>query len=166
MNCYICRGNFWRVEIFGGRTLLCMILVYLLFCGCVTYGIFSVPWLAWCTRNLLHVVPMMIFHLVYSELLLLSLVGLAVCGCSQILQICACRMIGGDTFLIVWAYIDWWFRAIVICSTTGGGNIYLRFIVLLWSYFLNPGWFSLNCFPCYFLWEPAGTWLPWLPFSF
>ena len=60
------------------------------------YSICSVPWLVICTIQLPHVLPMIIYHLAYCELLFLSMEGLTVYGFNQILQICACRMIGGD----------------------------------------------------------------------
>ena len=86
---------------FLGGNLLCMIFFPLLFWGCMPYGIFSVPLLVLRTIRILHIVPMMLYVLAYFELLFLSLVGLTVCSCSIIIQICICRMIGGDEFLIV-----------------------------------------------------------------
>ena len=59
----------------------------------------SVPWMVQCNNQILHVVTMMLYILDYFGLLLLSLVGLAVCGCSQIIQIHACKLIGGDESL-------------------------------------------------------------------
>ena len=35
-------------------------------------------------------------------------------------------MIGGEEFLIVWAYLDWLFPAVGICTTVGGESIYLH----------------------------------------
>ena len=84
-----------------GETVLCLVLFPLFFWGCITYGIISVPFLVLCTSRLLHVVPMMIYCLDCCELLFLSLVGLTVCGCNQILQKCGCRLIGGEEFFIV-----------------------------------------------------------------
>ena len=76
-----------------GKTLLCLILLPLLFLGCMPYGICRVPFVILCTSLLLHVVPMMLYCLTYCELLLLSLVGLTVWGCNQIFQICVCGLI-------------------------------------------------------------------------
>ena len=46
-------------------------------------GIIPYTWLVQCTSRILHVVPLMSYLLAYCLLLLLSLVGLAVCGCIQ-----------------------------------------------------------------------------------
>ena len=46
-------------------------------------------------------VNMILYCLDYCELLFLSLVGLMVCGCNQILHICVYRLIGGDEFMII-----------------------------------------------------------------
>ena len=51
--------------------------------GIIPYGIFSDTWLVQCTSRILHVVPLMSYLLAYCLLLLLSLVGLVVCGCIQ-----------------------------------------------------------------------------------
>ena len=80
--------------------LLCLRSILLLFCGCMPYSIFSSPCLVRCTSRVLHVVSMMSYLLGYCELLLLSLVGIAVCCCSQILQRYVCNLICGDEFLI------------------------------------------------------------------
>ena len=73
----------------------------LYFGGCIPYGICSDPWLVQYTNWVLHVVPMMFYPLAYFVLLILSLMGLVLCGCSQILQICGCNLIGGDELFIV-----------------------------------------------------------------
>ena len=68
--------------------------------GGMPYSIFSYQCMVRCTSWVLHVVPMMSYLLGYCELLLFSLVGIAVCCCSQILQRYVCNLIGGDEFLI------------------------------------------------------------------
>ena len=70
------------------------------FWGCIHYGIFSVPWLVQGNRTLLHVVSMMLYCLAYCVLILLSLVRIEVCGCIQMIKICACRTICGDELFI------------------------------------------------------------------
>ena len=98
--------------IFLGKTLLCLRFVPLLFWECMPYVICSVPCMIRCNIGIIHVLPKMLYSLAYCGLLLLSLVGLAVCG---------------------------WFRlilpAVVICPTTVGGSIYLLCIFLLWNGF-------------------------------
>ena len=79
-----------------GKTLLCLILLTLLFWGCITYGICSVPFMVLCNRYLLHVATMMLYCLSYCELTSLYLVGITVFVCNQIIQICGCRLIGGE----------------------------------------------------------------------
>ena len=81
--------------IFGGRSTVSNIFP-LLFWGCMPYGICSVTYLVQSTIPLLHVVPMMLYILGHYGLLILSLVGVVVCSCIWIFQICACRLIGGD----------------------------------------------------------------------
>ena len=132
MNVCICGGHFWHVNFGGGGgTLPCLRFVPLLFLGCMPYGIFSVTWMVLCNNRLLHVVPMILYILAYCDLIFLSLVGLTLCGCNQILQICACGLIGGDKFLILCVYLYRLLPASVICPTIGGGSIYLRCIVPL-----------------------------------
>ena len=99
------------------KALLCLIFSPLLFWGFMTYAIFSVPLMVLCTSRLIHVVPMIIYCLDYCELLFLSLVGLTVRSCNEILQICGCRLIGGEELLIVWSNLDWLFPDVVICTT-------------------------------------------------
>ena len=55
-----------------------------------------------------------------------ALVGLAVCVCSQIIQIYACTLISGDELLIAGLYLYLSFLAVFICPTIGGGSLYLR----------------------------------------
>ena len=64
---------------------------------------------------------MMFFSFSYYALLLLSLVGLAVHGCSQILQIYVCKLIIGDEFLIDELDSDLLLLAVVICTAIVGG---------------------------------------------
>ena len=74
-----------------------------------------------------------VLSLAYCELLLLSLVGIVVCGCSQIIQIYVCKLIGGDKFLIYGLDSDLLFLDVVICNTIGGGSFHLNIIVPLLS---------------------------------
>ena len=74
---------------------------------------------------------MMFFSFSYYGLLLLSLVGIELCGCSQILQIYVCKLIVGDEFLIDGVDSDLLLLAVVICTAIVGGLFYLRYIVLL-----------------------------------
>ena len=113
--------HLWRISvacwIVLGKTLMCLILFPLLFWVCIPYVIFSVPLMVLCTSRFLHVVPMMLYHLDYCELLLLSLVGLTVSGFYQILQIFWWRLIGGEELLIVWANLDWLLPDVIVCPT-------------------------------------------------
>ena len=90
--------HLWHIELFWKT---CHIFYPLLSWGCMYYGIYSVPFMVRCTSSILHVVPMMHIHLEYHELLILSQVGLTVCGCNQNLQIFEYRLIGEEKFLIV-----------------------------------------------------------------
>ena len=146
--------DIFGMSILCRKTLLYLILVPLLFWGCMTYGICSVLWMVQCTRNIIHVVIMMIYCLAYYGLLLLFLVGIAVFSCSQIIQICACRLIGGDELLIWWAYLDWLFPGVVIRPTFLGRSIYLLCTAPLWNGFWTSGTISLNYPP---LWLLGGT---------
>ena len=49
----------------------------------MNYHICSASWLVQYIRWVLHVVPIMLYLSAYFELLLFSLVGIVVCGCSQ-----------------------------------------------------------------------------------
>ena len=162
MNCCICEGHFRHVFLGGGGALLCLIFVPLLFWVCMPNVICSFPWLVQCTIRILRVVPMMLYHLAYFGLILFSLVGLEACGCSQIIQICACRLIGGDEFLIAWADLYWLLTAVLIFLTIGYVSLYLCCIFPLWNYFWTPGWLSLHCLPCDNLGEPTVTRCSWL----
>ena len=51
-------------------------------------------------HTVLHVVPMMSCILACCGLLLLSLVGVVVCGCSKIIKIYVCKMICDKELLI------------------------------------------------------------------
>ena len=92
--------HLWRTfvacSIVLGKTILCLIFFTLLFWGCMHYGICSVSLMVLCTIRLLRVVTMLLYCLAYCELPLLSLVGIMVCGCNLMLQICGCRMIGRE----------------------------------------------------------------------
>ena len=91
------------------KTLLCQIFSLILSLGCMSYGICSVPFLVQCTSRILNLVPIMRGLLAYYELLIVSPVGLTVCGWNQILQIWGYRLIGGEAFLIFWVNLDWFF---------------------------------------------------------
>ena len=165
MNCCICERNFGLVGFLGGNSTVSEIRSDI-FWGCMPYLICSVPWLVLCTIWILREVPMMIYCLAYFGLLLLFLMGITVCGCNLILQICACRLIGGDELLIVWAYLDLSLPAVVIFPMIGGGSLYLWFIFPLWRYFWKSVCISLNFSPCDYLGWPTGTWCPWLSLPF
>ena len=93
----------------------------------------------------------MFFSFSYYGLLLLSLVGIELCGFSQILQIYVCKLIVGDEFLIDGVDSDLLLLAVVICTTIVGGLFYLRYIVLLWKCSWTSGLISLHCCPCDYL---------------
>ena len=128
---------------FWEKTLPCLRFVPLLFWECMPYVICSVPCMIRCNRGILHVLPTMLYSLAYCGLLLLSLVGLAVCGWFRLI-----------------------FPAVVICPTTVGGSIYLLCIFLLWNGFWMSVCLSLHCLPCDYLGEPPGTGCLWLSLPF
>ena len=132
--------NLWRTSVACSivlvKTLLCLIFYLLLSWVFMPYVIYSVPLLVLCNRRLLHVVPMIFGSLSYYEWLLLSLVGITVCGCNQIIQICGFRLIGGKEYLIFWSNLYWFLPAVIIFPTIEGGSLYLCLIVPLWSGFL------------------------------
>ena len=74
---------------------------------------------------------MLFYLLACCGLLLYYLVRLSVCCFIQILQINACKMIGGYEFFIYGVDSDLLFPAVVICTTIGGGCLHLDFIVPL-----------------------------------
>ena len=80
-------GDLFCMIIHLGETILCHRYVPLLFWGFMSYGICSAPLLFLCTKQVLHVVPIMFYIFSYFGLLFLTLVGLAVRGCSQSPQI-------------------------------------------------------------------------------
>ena len=94
------RLHIWKTSllcwIILGETLLRQIFFLVLSWVCMYYGICSVPFLVRCTSFLLRVAPMMRVRLAYYELLIVYQVGLTVCGCNQILQICKYRLIGEE----------------------------------------------------------------------
>ena len=71
-----------------------------LFFVCMPYGICSDPCVVLCISWVLHVVPTMPYLFDYLKILILSLVGLVVCGCNQSLRICVYNLIGGDEVFI------------------------------------------------------------------
>ena len=92
--------------IFWGETLLRLRFVPLLFWECIPYGICIASCLVLYKIRIIHVVIMVLYCFSYCELLFFPLVGLKVCGCNRIIQIYACRMIGGYEFFIVCTYLD------------------------------------------------------------
>ena len=74
---------------------------------------------------------MMTYILAYCELLLLSLVGIAVCGCIQNLHRYVCKLIGSDEVLVVRVDSELFLLAVVTCHTIGGGSFHLHCIVLI-----------------------------------
>ena len=161
--------HLWRTSmacwVVLGKTLLCLIFSSLLSWGCMPYVICSVPLLVLCTICILHVVPTIIGCLDYCEWLLLSLVGLTVCGCKHIIQICGCRMIVGEEFLIAWTNLYWLFPAVIICTSIEGESLYLHFIVPLWSGFWRSELISLYCLICDYLGELTDNCCSWLSLS-
>ena len=143
----------WRTSVacwfFFGKTLLCLIFFLILFWGCIHYKFCSVTLLILCNIRLIHAVSMMLYCFDFCELLFLSLVGIMVCGCNQILQICGCRLFGGGEFLIFWGNLDWLLPAVVIFLIIECGIICLLFIVLLWSGFWSSEWISMHRLLCY-----------------
>ena len=88
------------VFFFLGKPLLCLIFVPLLFWEFIPYGICVVPQPVLFNTRIINVLPLILYRLSFCGLILLSLMGLMVCGCNQIIQKCGCRLIGGDEFLI------------------------------------------------------------------
>ena len=97
----------------------------------MAFVICSVPYLVRCTSRFLHIVPMMFYILDYCVLLIMSLVGLVVCSCSQILQIYVCKMIVGYEFLIVGVDSELLLISVVTCPTVGGESFHIVCIVAL-----------------------------------
>ena len=79
-----------------GKTLLCLIFFPLFFWGCMPYGICSVIFLVLRNSGILRLVSMMLYNLAYCVLLFLSLVGINCFGCNRMIQICGCKVIGGE----------------------------------------------------------------------
>ena len=69
--------------------------------------------------------------LAFCGLLILSLVGPSVCGCSRIIQIYTCNLIGREESLIDRVYLDLLLLPVVICPKIGSGILYLGCIVIL-----------------------------------
>ena len=144
--------------IVAGKILLCLIFVLLLFLGCMPYEIYSFTLLVLCNSRIIHVVPIMLYRLDNCALLYLFLVGRGMCSCNRILQKCWCRLIGGGELLIVLANLDWFFLAVVICTTIEGGSLYLNCTVPIWSYFWRYVLLSLHCLLCDNLGELIDNW--------
>ena len=161
MNFCICGRHFWHVDFLGGKLQCVWDLLHSCFGQCMPYDIRSIPCLIWCTSRLLHVVPVMLYNLAYCGLLILSLVGLVLCGCSQILQTCECNIIGGNELSYALTDLDTLLSDVVIYPTIGGRSLYLRFIVALWNGFWTYGCLYVHCFTCDYLGKPIGTWCPW-----
>ena len=151
MNCCICGGHLCNVELFLGELYCVWYYFRCCFGGCMNYGIFSVTLLLLCHSHILHLVPMILYHLDYCLLLFLFLVGIMVCSCNRILQICECRLICREEFYIFWEDLDWFLPDVVICLTIEGGIIYLLCIFPLWSGSWRSEWISLHCLLCGYL---------------
>ena len=151
---------------FLGKPLLCLIFVPLLFWEFIPYGICVVPQPVLFNTRIINVLPLILYRLSFCGLILLSLVGLMVCGCNQIIQKCGCRLIGGDEFLIAWLYLYWILPPVLIYSTIRVISIYLCLIVPLQSGFRRSGWLYLNWLPCDYLVQPTGTCCTWLSLPF
>ena len=133
--------------------ILCLIVSPLLSWGCMNCDTCSVPLLVLCTRRIIQVVPMMRGHLVYYELLLLSQVGLMVCGWNKIIRICEYRMIFGEGLFIAWANLYWLLPAVRFCTTIEYESICLRCKFLLWN-----GYWTFESLSVFFaLWLLGGT---------
>ena len=152
MNGIICRWYFWQAKFPEGK-LYCVwdTLRYCLW-GCIPCGICSAPWLVRCTIQVLRVVAMMFYLLAYCGFILLSSKGLAVCGCSKILQIYVCKLIG-------WIlYYRSRLRLIVACCSNMYHNWSWKFSYTLHSnamkWFLNV-WIDLSTLLA--LWLLGGT---------
>ena len=162
--------HLWRTFVacwivFGGN-LLCLIFIPLLFLVLMPSGICIVSFLVHFTNRLLLLVPTILYRLTYCELLFLSLVGLTVCDCNRILQICGCMLIGGEAFLIVWENLYLILPDVVICPTIEDGIIYLCWIVLLCSGFWRSEWTYLHLLLYDYLGRLTDTWFLWLSLSF
>ena len=149
--------------ILWGEFLLCLIFFRSWFGDvCLMISIVFHEWSYIPYIRIIHVAPIMICNLSYCELPFFYLVGLTVCGCNWIIQICACRLIGGDEFLIVWAYLDLFLPAVVICPITGVGSIYLHCIVPPQSGFWRSEGISMYFLPYDYFGKPTVTSCIWL----
>ena len=104
----------------------------------------------------------MLYLLTYCELLLLSLVGLAVGGCNITLRIYVCMLLCGYGVLIFGLYLVLLFLVVPFCPTIVGGSIHLHGIVPLLSGSLKYGFLSMHFWICDYLEEPTINWYPWL----
>ena len=128
-----------------GKTLPCQIFFLMFSCRCMPYVICNFLLMVQCTRLLLHLVPLMRGCLVYYELLLVSQVGLMVCSCNQIYQICWYRLIGGKEFLIILSDLGWLLNVVIVCPTVEDVSLCLSCTVPLWSVFWILISISLRC---------------------
>ena len=67
----------------------------------------------------------------YCELLFLSLVRLAMCGCNQNIHRYVCKLIGGDLVFISRVDLGLLLLAVACCTTIRGGSFHPKCIVPL-----------------------------------
>ena len=137
---------------------LVLIFSLLLYWRYMPDGIYSVPLLVICTRRLIHLVPMMRGSLYYCKWIFLYQVGITVCGWNTIIQICGCRLIGGEEFLIVWENLDWLLPAVIVCYIVEVESLYLHCTVLLWSGFWRFELIAMHYLLCDYLGKLIDTW--------
>ena len=97
-----------------------------------------------CTSRVIHEVPIMSYLLDYCGLLLFSLMGIAVCGCSWILRRYVCKMIGGNKLLVNRVYSYLLLIPAVTYPTFGSGSFHIHCIVLLWIRYWTYGLLSMH----------------------
>ena len=88
-----------------------------------------------CTSRIFYVLPMMCGCLACYELLLVSQVGITVCGWNKILRIYGYRRIGGEALLIVFSYLGWLLPVLIVFPIVAYESLFLRWTVPLWSGF-------------------------------
>ena len=86
----------------------------------------SASWLVLCTVRVLHVVPMILYHWTYCELLLLFLVDLPVCGCNKTIYRYVCKLIGVYRVLIYRVHLGLVLLVESLCLTIGGRSLHIQ----------------------------------------
>ena len=129
--------------------------------GCGLCETCSAPLLVLCNSRILHVAPMMRGHLVYYELLLLSQVGIMVCGWNKIIWRFEYRLICGEGLLISWESLYLLLPDIRFCIIIEDESLCLHCTVPLWSgsWMFEP--LSLNYLLCDYLEKLTDTWCSW-----